>query len=164
MNKEIIQTLLNRYEENIDVLYNSEHDELFKWNALKTFQAEWFAPKEKYPDFISRFNAATADFDIFIDNSRMHPRNGVVKLYEKNPAEVERLFVDVLFAEDDGDLELRQQHMDAFIDGMEKLREEYYPANMRPRFENDEEVVEAFSEYTAIGKQIEALQRELNRI
>lgn len=127
MNTNTIDELLDRYEANIDMLYDNEHDEIFKWRALKTFQREWFSPE--HSDFISRFNAATKDFSIFIDNSRMHPRNGVVKLYEKAPGEVERLFCDVLFAEDNGDLELRQQHMDEFLDGMEKLREKHFAAN-----------------------------------
>ena len=127
MNKITLDELFNRYEENIDMLYDAEHDEIFKWRALKTFQKEWFSLE--YTDFLSRFNAATKDFSVFIDNSRMHPRNGIVKLYEKDPHEVERLFCEVLFAADEGDLEVRQQNMDTFIDGMEKLREKYYPAN-----------------------------------
>ena len=127
MNKTTLDELLNRYEENIDKLYDADNDEIFKWRALKTFQIEWFS--SEHTDFLSRFNAATKDFSVFIDNSRMHPRNGVVKLYEKEPIEVERLFCEVLFAADGGDLEMRQQNMDAFIDGMEKLREKYYPAN-----------------------------------
>lgn len=127
MNKITLDELLNRYEENIDALYDAKHDEIFKWRALKTFQKEWFS--SEHTDFLSRFNAATKDFSVFIDNSRMHPRNGVVKLYEKESAEVEHLFCEVLFAADEGDLDVRQQNMDAFIDGMEKLREKYYPAN-----------------------------------
>ena len=51
------------------------------------------------------------------------------KLYEKEPAEVEHLFCDVLFASDHGDLNQRQKNMEAFLDGMEKLREKHFPAN-----------------------------------
>lgn len=127
MNTTTIDELIDRYEANIDRLYDEKHDEIFKWRALKTFQKEWFS--NEHTDFLSRFIAATKDFSIFIDNSRMHPRNGVVKLYEKEPDEVERLFCDVLFADDNGDLELRQQNMDLFLEKMEKLREKYYPAN-----------------------------------
>lgn len=129
MNTEILDILCGKYESKMPILYGEQHGELFKWRALKTFQQEWFTPADKYQDFISRFNAATRDFSIFIDNSRMHPRNGVVKLYEKEPAEVQRLFVDVLFAEDHGDIDLRQEHMEQFLAGMEQLRIKYYPAN-----------------------------------
>lgn len=127
MNTIILDELINHYKADIKRLYGEKHDELFKWRALKTFQEEWFS--NKYPDFISRFTAATKDFSIFIDNSRMHPRNGVAKLYEKEPAEVEHLFCDVLFADDNGDLNQRQINMDSFLTGMEALREKYYPAN-----------------------------------
>ena len=127
MNIATLDKLIDRYEANLDMLYGDKHDELFKWRALKTFQREWFS--EKHTDFLTRFNAATKDFSIFIDNSRMHPRNGIVKLYEKEPQQVEHLFLDVLFAEDHGDLAVRQNHMDVFLDEMEKLREKYYPAN-----------------------------------
>lgn len=127
MNTTTLDKLIDRYEANIDILYGKDHDELFKWRAMKTFQNEWFS--KEHPDFLSRFIAATKDFSIFIDNSRMHPRNGVIKLYEKEPAEVEHLFCDVLFANDHGDLNQRQKNMEAFLDGMEKLREKHFPAN-----------------------------------
>lgn len=127
MNTATLDELLNRYEANMDVLYGPKHFELFKWRSLKTFQREWFS--EKHADFPTRFNAATKDFGIMIDNSRMHPRNGVAKLYEHEPKTIEHLFCDVLFANDGGDLALRQRNMDLFLDEMERLREKYYPAN-----------------------------------
>lgn len=127
MNTTTLDELIDRYEANLDMLYGDKNDELFKWRALKTFQKEWFS--EKHTDFLTRFNAATKGFSIFIDNSRMHPRNGIVKLYEKEPQQVEHLFLDVLFAEDHSDLTVRQNNMDLFLDEMEKLREKYYPAN-----------------------------------
>ena len=140
MNAAILDELIHLYEENIDTLYGSEHDEIFKWRALKTFQREWF--RNDHPDFASRFNAATKDFSVLIDNSRMHPRNAVVKLYEKDSAEVERLFCDVLFAEDHGDLKLRQEHMDQFLDGMERLRIAYYPGSWS--FKHDRHAASAY--------------------
>lgn len=127
MNTETLDALLDRYEANLDMLYDDENNELFKWRALKTFQREWFSAQ--HTDFLTRFNAATKDFSVLIDNSRMHPRNGVVKLYEKEPQQVEHLFLEVLFADDHGDLAVRQNHMDLFLNEMEKLREKYYPAN-----------------------------------
>ena len=36
MNYDNIHELINRYESEIDTLYNREHDEVFKWRALKT--------------------------------------------------------------------------------------------------------------------------------
>ena len=34
MNYDNLHELINRYESNIDILYNEEHDELFKWRAF----------------------------------------------------------------------------------------------------------------------------------
>jgi hypothetical protein len=127
MNETNLDKLIDRYEENLDFLYNDENNEIFKWKAMNTFQKEWFSGQ--YPDFISRFNAATRDFSVLIDNSHMHPRSGVVKLYEQEPAEVERLFCQVLFGEDGGDVSLRQKHMDEFLDGMEQIRVRHFPKN-----------------------------------
>lgn len=140
MNAAILDELIHLYEENMDTLYGSEHDEIFKWRALKTFQREWF--RNDHPDFASRFNAATKDFSVLIDNSRMHPRNAVVKLCEKDSAEVVHLFCDVLFAEDHGDLKLRQEHMDQFLDGMERLRIAYYPGSWS--FKHDRHAASAY--------------------
>ena len=140
MNAAILDELIHLYEENMDTLYGSEHDEIFKWRALKTFQREWL--RNDHLDFASRFNAATKDFSVLIDNSRMHPRNAVVKLCEKDSAEVEHLFRDVLFAEDHGDLKLRQEHMDQFLDGMERLRIAYYPGSWS--FKHDRHAASAY--------------------
>lgn len=34
MNKENLHELINRYEDNIGLIYGDEHDELFKWRAM----------------------------------------------------------------------------------------------------------------------------------
>ncbi|MEF2941677.1 MAG: hypothetical protein U0O13_08795, partial [Oscillospiraceae bacterium] len=127
MNEQALDTLIRCYAQHMDTLYGEAHDELFKWRALKTFRDVWF--QDGYADFTSRFEAATKDFSVLVDNRRMHPRNAVMKLCERAPAEVERLFCDVLFAPDGGDLKRRQEHMDAFVDGMERLRIAHYPGN-----------------------------------
>lgn len=127
MNEQALDTLIRCYAQHMDTLYGDAHDELFKWRALKTFRDVWF--QDGYADFTSRFEAATKDFSVLVDNRRMHPRNAVMKLCERAPAEVERLFCDVLFAPDGGDLKRRQEHMDAFVDGMERLRIAHYPGN-----------------------------------
>ena len=40
---------------------------------------------------------------------------------EQEPDEVERLFVEVLFADDQGNLQLRQDHVEEFLDGIEAV-------------------------------------------
>lgn len=129
MNRENLNELIIQYEDNIDRLYGSDHYELFKWQAMKTWQDEWRKPEEAFPAFADRYAAATKDFSLFIDNSRMHPSNGVIKLWEKEPETVESLFRDVLFADAHGDISAVQSNMDSFLNGYEALRQKHFPKN-----------------------------------
>ena len=127
MNKDNLHELINRYEANFDMLNGKEHDELFKWKAMKTWRDEWFKPNTAFSSFADRFNEARKDFNIFIDNKVMHPSNGVIELWEQNPREVERIFREVLFADAQGDVSVVQNNMDCFLEEYETLRCKYIP-------------------------------------
>ena len=102
MNYDNLHELINRYESNINRIYNAEHDELFKWRAMYVWRQEWFKPADAFTSFADRFYSARKEFYMLIDNTRMHPSSGVIKLFEKEPASVESLFQDVLFADAGG--------------------------------------------------------------
>ena len=127
MNIENLKTLIQSYEDNLDLIYNSEHDELFKWRAVQHFRDVWYAPENEGLNFAQRFNKAKKESSVLIDNSRVSPSNGVVKIAEVAEQEVEDLFFNVLLAEDGGDIAVRQNHMEAFLEGMEALRVKHYP-------------------------------------
>ena len=129
MNTDNLHELIDRYESKIDKIYNVEHDELFKWRAIKTWRDEWFKPESSFPSFAGCFTAVRKDFSLFIDNSRMHPSSGVLKLWEKEPETVEHLFQEVLFGDCGGIVSVAQDHMDLFLDGYEALRQKYFPRN-----------------------------------
>ena len=129
MNNDNLHELIERYESKLDKLYGEEHDELFKWRAMKTWRDAWFKPEGSFPSFAERFTAAKKDFSLFIDNSRMHPSSGVLKLWEKEPETVEHLFYGVLFKDVSEDVAEAQKQMDSFLDGYETLRQIYYPGN-----------------------------------
>lgn len=133
MNYENLHKLIDRYEENIYYLNNAECDEKFKWHAIQRFQDAWFAPDAQVIPFHELFQNAIKGSSILVNNGTVQPANGVVKLAEKAPEEVERLFREVLFADDDNDLDLRQDHMEEFLDGMEALLQQYYPASWKYR-------------------------------
>ena len=82
MKKDNLHEFIKRYEENINLIYGDVHDELFKWRAMKVWRDEWFKPDTAFVSFADRFNAARKEFSLFIDNSRMHPSTGVIKLWE----------------------------------------------------------------------------------
>ena len=130
MNTDNLHELINRYEASLNMIYGTpEHDELFKWRAMATWRREWFKPDNAYANFGERFTAAKRDFSLFMDNSRMHPSSGVIKLWEKEPETVEHLFSDVLFAAANGNIATVQDHMDTFLDDYEGLRQKYFPGN-----------------------------------
>ena len=128
MNYDNLHELINRYESEIDTPYNQEHDELFKWRALKTWQEEWNKPSSAFESFAERFIAAKKHFDLFIDNSRMHPSTGVIKLWEKEPVAIETLFNDILFGKAESVSDI-QNNMERFLDEYEMLRQKYFPGN-----------------------------------
>ena len=127
MNAEILNELINRYEENLDMLYDKPQNEIFKWKAMKCWRDEWSKPGGTFASFAERFTAATKEFSVLIDNTRMHPSTGVLKLCEKAEDNVKRLFCDVLFADANGDVSAVQDNMDRFLDGYEALRRQYFP-------------------------------------
>ena len=129
MNNDNLHILIDRYEENLDMLYGTKSNELFKWRAMKTWRQEWLKPKDSFSSFAERFSAAKKDFSLFMDNSRMHPSTGVIKLWEKEPETMEHLFLDILFADADKNVPTVQEHMDTFLDGYEALRQKYFPGN-----------------------------------
>ena len=128
MNYNNLHELINRYEEKIDILYGTEHHELFKWEAVKTWRDEWFKPKDSFPSFGARFAAARKGLGWFMDGSRMHPSAGVIKLWEKEPEAAERLFYEVLMKET-RDVDMLQKQMDTFIEEYELLRQKHFPGN-----------------------------------
>lgn len=126
MNVDNLHELINRYEENYYLINNKEHDEIFKWKALKGFRDVWFDEKSADKPFAERFSLAMRDSSILINNSMISPTSGVVKLAEEYPHEVESLFSDTLFC-DETRIDVVQDNMERFLDEMEKLRQSKYP-------------------------------------
>ena len=128
MNTANLNTLIQRYEDNFEWINNAEHDEIFKWRAVRCFQDVWFSEEVEDMTFAEKFKAATKECSVLLDNGQVSPTNGIVKMAEQEPDEVERLFVEVLFADDQGNLQLRQDHVEEFLDGIEAVRERTFPS------------------------------------
>lgn len=126
MNKKNLHELINRYENNYALFNNKEHNEVFKWRAVQQFHSVWFSDNRP-SDFASLFKEAKKECSIMIDNAHVSPTNGIVKMAEKYPDEVERIFRNVLLAPDNGDVDLKQEHIDTFLDEIEKLRQKAFP-------------------------------------
>lgn len=128
MNTENLHQLLDRYEEQFDFINNDHNDEIFKWRAVRCFQDVWFDDSYEGTPFTEKWRAATRKCSNLVDNGQVSPCNGVAKMAEQEPDAVEHLVNDVLFADDHGDLELRQKHIEAFLTGMEAIREKCFPS------------------------------------
>ena len=128
MNTDNLNTLIQRYEENFEYINNKENEEIFKWRAVRCFQDVWFSADAEVMSFSERFKAATKECSVLLDNGQVSPTNGIVKMAEQEPEEVERLFIEVLFADDQGDLHLRQDHVEEFLEGIEAVRQRCFPS------------------------------------
>lgn len=172
MNYENLHELINRYEQNISLYNDSEHEEIFKWEATQTFQRVWFSSQAQELSFAELFHQATKDSSVLVNNRHVWPTTGVVKLAEVAETEVRHLFEEILFAEDNGDLELRQNHMDLFEEEFNKLLYRYFPTSYKYKqnrhaascylamYAPDQNYIykyssaEAFAVYTEFGKNL----------
>lgn len=126
MNTENLHELIDRYEQNYHTVNSAEHNEIFKWKAVKKFHDVWYSDTAATMTFSELFSEAKKECSILIDNSQVAPTNGIVKLAEVCPQEVVSLFRDVLFAEADDAAQV-QNNMEAFLEGIEKIRAREMP-------------------------------------
>lgn len=130
MNMENLHTLIDRYEQNYYMINGSEHDEKFKWGAVRGFRDVWFSEEAKSMTFDCLFDAAMKRSSIMINNSMVSPTMGIVKMAEQKPKEMEALFRNVLYAPYESIPEL-QNHMDTFLEKTEEIRQELFPRYYR---------------------------------
>lgn len=150
MNTENLHKLIDRYEENFYTINNSENDEIFKWRAAKRFRDVWFSDEAKSMTFSEKFSAARKDFSNIMDNSYVIPSSGVVKIAEKEQEAVEQLFTEMLFANDNGNITMRQNNMDGFLEEFDKLRAKHFPESFK--FKQDRHAVSCYLTFYAPGE------------
>ncbi len=126
MNIGNLHQLIDRYDEKYDWLNDKTRCEKFKWGAMKGFREVWFSEEAKNLSFADKFDRAMKRSSIMINNNRISPTQGIVKMAEQKPQEVEALFTDLLYAPYASIPEL-QDHMDTFLDKTEEIRQELFP-------------------------------------
>ena len=127
MNTKNLHELIRRYEERYAEINNTANNEIFKWKAVRCFQDKWFSPENVDLSFAELFSKATSECSVLIDNHTVSPANGIVKMAQQEPEEVARQFREVLYANDGGDLNLRQKQIEDFLDGIEAVRQKHFP-------------------------------------
>ena len=90
----------------------------------------------------------------------MHPNTGVIKLWEKDPESVEKLFNETLFGYKDHLPSEVQNRMDTFIEEYNALRVKYFPTNWS--YQQDRHSVSVYlamndPDYNYVYKSSEAL-------
>lgn len=127
-------------------LHGSDHDEKFKWGAVRGFRDVWFSEDAASLPFSKLFDSAMKRSSIMINNSMISPTMGIVKMAEQKPEEIEELFRDLLFAPYESIAEL-QRHMDDFLDKTEEIRQELFPRFYR--YKQDRHAVSCYLAFFA---------------
>ncbi|MCM1190684.1 MAG: hypothetical protein NC541_15525 [bacterium] len=126
MNDNHLQQIFARYIDRFEEINNSEHQEYFKWQIVKRFRREMdealSAPED---EFFTRLREIRKLSKNLIDNYTQ-PFGGLVKYAEKEPSAVREMFRE-LYADDGGDLAVRQQKILTFLRRSHALRDKNNP-------------------------------------
>lgn len=114
-------------------------NENYKWFAVHNFQKVFDIDA---PDFASMLKKAWRATENMIDNY-MQPFGGLVAMAEKKgEAESIRQMFRLLYADDGGDLSVRQDKINAFLQSCDALLEKHYPSSHL--YKNDQRSVMAY--------------------
>ena len=121
MNIERLNGLALSYINNFDMINNEIHDENMKWKAIYHYKKHFDINAS---DFYEMFKYAMSESSIIINNGTVQPINGILKLIAHEPETMRSLF-SMLYEEDGGNLDVRQDRIERFVDETNKLLEKY---------------------------------------
>lgn len=111
-------------------------DESYKWKAVLEFQMVFDLEADNFADVLKEGKLASGN----LIDSYMQPFGGLVAMAEKNgEAENIRNMFRRLFADDGGDLNVRQQKIDDFIKSSDEMLDKHYPGSFL--YKNDQRSV-----------------------
>ena len=125
MNNEIFSRIIDEYINHFDFINNDEHREYGKWIYFKEYKDNFDINAE---DFGAMFKKSIKGASFLVNNSFVCPTNGIVYFAQK-PETKERvrdMFKD-LYADDGGDIKVRQNKIEKFRDDFNNMLEEYEP-------------------------------------
>ena len=121
MNKERLNKIIDSYIDHFDMLTNEDCDENMKWRAIYHFKENFDI---NAADFHEMFQCAMSKSSIIINNGTVQPVNGILKLITHEESTMRSLFA-ALYADDNGDLDKRQNKIELFVEETNKLLEKY---------------------------------------
>ena len=125
MNRSRIHQIFTNYIENFEVINNSKNNENYKWKIAYSF-CDLMNPDA--PDFANRIKEAWTLSDNLIDSNNRYCFSALVTCAEKEPEAVRQLFKK-LFADDGGNLDLRQDKILNFINEANMLTAKLHSGN-----------------------------------
>lgn len=121
MNIERLYKIVDIYIDQFEVINNAEHYENMKWAAVYHFKNNFDI---NATDFYEMFKYAMSESSIIINNGTVQPINGILKLIAHEEETMRQLFA-MLYEDDGGDLDKRQDRIERFVDEANKLLEKY---------------------------------------
>lgn len=117
MNKERLDQVFSNYIINFEKINNKEHNENYKWRVAYKFHD---LMNTEHKDFVFRMQEACSLSSNLLDSASRYCFSALVKCAKEEPESVKKLFQE-LFADDGGDLKLRQRKIDVFIEDSNNL-------------------------------------------
>lgn len=145
MDRDNFDAIIRRYIEKFGETNDAHNAEYFKWKAAACFQKHWNLDAE---NLLEMFTNSVREFSVLLDSGKSAPVNGIKELL-KHPVETEtvRSAFQQLFAEDNGDLLLRQARAEAFVETINRRVDHYWPGAFLYR-----QTLRAAICYLAMGK------------
>ena len=125
MNRERLHKVFKNYIQKFDFINNDANEENFKWVAAANFRT---LMDTKSDNFCENIKEAVRQTSVLIDGKQRYCFSALAKCAESHEDEVKTLF-DGLFAEEGGDLVVRQAKIITFIENANKLISQVYTSN-----------------------------------
>ena len=121
MNSERLDKIISIYIDKFEMLTNDTCDENMKWRAMYHYKNNFDINAS---DFHEMFKYAMSESSIIINNGTVQPVNGILRLITHEEDTMRGLFA-MLYEDDGGDLDKRQDKIERFVDETNKLLEKY---------------------------------------
>jgi len=138
MNKTRLSQLFNNYIEKFEYINNPDFNETYKWAVVEQYRESFNLDA---PDLSAMLYEVWKISENLIDSANQQPFYALVTYAKEEPETVRNMFRE-LFADDGGDLSLRQAKIYAFIQKSEELKAKYAPGSWR--YTNDQRSVMAY--------------------
>lgn len=122
MNKKNLQMIFKKYIDNFEHINNKTNDENYKWEIAQQFQA-FDVDAEDFVGMLTQMWKLSANL---VDSSRQLPFYALVDYAKEEPETVREMFRK-LFMDEHMEWEIKQKHIQEFIEASETLRQKYSP-------------------------------------